>query len=246
MKPPKELYSYHVHNLRAIDRAMHRLALAFRHAISVRDDDTVASFTPLYALLLGAWAECRLQKLMYEPAGFDQGERGAIRSQGAQLNQWQAAVQLAFQKQYNVTKATLTQAALPGPVYSRYTTLIGLLKADLRPVIELRNKLAHGQWVHPLNRRRDDVAEKYKKALQSENLLSLQFKRRLLSYLAETINDLVVSRPAFERDFDTHFRAIVETRRNLATREYGNYVEHMRNKYQRGREQARRCRATTT
>ena len=239
MKPPKELYHYHVRNLRVIDGAMRRVARACRGAISRADEPSVASFVPVYALLLGAWGECRLRKLVYEPSGFDQTEREAILCKPSQLEQWQLAVELAFRKQYGIPKASLTNDTLAHSAHSRYAELGDLLATDLRPVIELRNRLAHGQWAYPLNHAGDDVAVEHMRALRSENLLSLQYKKTLLGHLADAINDLVVSRPAFERDFDAHFRGIVATRRDLVKRDYDGYAAGMRAKYLRGQQRHR-------
>jgi len=242
MKPPRKLYQFHVANLREIDRAIERVARSLRAAVSQGDEIAVSSFMRLYALLLGAWAECRLRKLVYEPKGFDDPERGTICAENTQLKQWQKAVEVAFRRQYKVPKAPITAGVLPHSAHSRYEALSDTLAKDLGSIIELRNKLAHGQWVYPLNNDGDDVAQEQMDALRVENLLSLQFKKRLLESLSAAIHDLVVSRPTFERDFDNHFRLIVETRRNLQNRDYNTWAEGMRQKYQRGKaERSRRA-----
>lgn len=235
MKPPDELYRFHVANLQAIDTAIKRVTLSLRAAISSGDEKTIRAFVRLYALLLGAWAECRLCKLVYEPNGFNEQERTFIRSRSTQLEQWHTAVEIAFRKYYNVPKALLSDKSLAHSTYSQYATILDMLEKDLRPIIELRNKLAHGQWVYPLNNTGDDVAQKQMGALRGENLLSLQFKKALVSYLSDVIHDLVVSRPTFERDFNEHYRAIVATRCNLQRRDYKSYAKQMVKKYERGK-----------
>jgi hypothetical protein len=244
MKPPKKLYQFHVANLQEIDRAMERVARTLRAAISQNDDITVSAFMRLYALLLGSWAECRLQKLLFEPQGFDKAERDVIHAKRTRLGQWQKAVELAFRRQYKTPKAKLSANVLSHSAYSRYITLSNMLTNDLGSVIELRNKLAHGQWVYPLNNNGDDVAQDQLIALKFENLLSLQFKKALLESLSAAINDLVVSKPTFERDFDHHIRVIIETQRNLQKRNYEAWAENQRQKYQRGR--AKRLHNTNT
>jgi hypothetical protein len=235
MKPPEKLYQFHVANLREIDHAMKRVARSIRAAVSREDASTASSFMRLYALLLGAWAECRLRKLIYEPKGFGNLARDAIRGESTQLEQWQMAVEVAFRRQYNVPKAPLTVHTLPHSAHSRYADLSDMLAGDLGSIIKLRNKLAHGQWVYPLNSAGNDVAQEQMNALRAENLLSLQFKKSLLESLAAIIHDLVVSKPTFERDFDDHFQMIVEARRNLQSRDYKSWAESMRQKYQRGK-----------
>ena len=236
MKPPNKIYEFHVSNLQIIDASINRVALSLRRAISQRDEVTTYTFVRLYALLLGAWAECRLCKLLYEPSGFNGQARDRINSTSTHLDRWQTAVELAFRKHYGVPRAVLSQISLPHSAYSRYITLINMLQADLRPIIELRNKLAHGQWVYPLNNEGNDVAQEQMDSLLVENLLSLQFKKALISHLSMAIHDLVVSQPTFERDFDKRYQDIVDTRRNLQTRNYQSWVAQMQKKYQRGKE----------
>lgn len=244
MKSPKKLYHFHVTNLQTIEQAMNRIARSLRETISKGEDAAVRSFVCLYALLLGAWAECRLRKLIYEPQGFDNLERDKIFAIDTQFGQWQTAIEMAFRKQYKIPRAPLTQNILPHSAFSRYKTLSEMLKDELQPIIELRNKLAHGQWIYLLNSEGDDIAQTQMNKLRVENLLSLQFKRNLITYLSSVIHDLVVSKPTFERDFDNHFRAIIETKRNLLHRNYDDYVEKMRQKYQKGKDKLRKNCAT--
>ena len=220
MKPPQKLYQFHVANLREIERAMKRVARSLRAAISQNDTTIVSSFVRLYSFLLGAWAECRLKKLVYEPKGFGNSEREVIQIEPTQLKQWRKAVEAAFRRQYNVPKAPLTSSVLLHSAYSRFVTVSDMLDKDLSSIIELRNKLAHGQWVYPLNSDGTIVAQDQMDALRVENLLSLQFKKKLIETLSAIIQDLVVSKPTFESDFDDYFRLIAETRRNLHTRNY--------------------------
>ena len=235
MKTPKKLYQFHVANLREIDHAMDKIARSLRTSISQGDEATVSAFMRLYALLLGTWAECRLRKLIYEPQGFTDTERETIQAESTQLKQWQKAVEVAFRRQYQIPKAILSASVLSHSAYSRFDTLSKMLTNDLGSIIELRNKLAHGQWYYPLNSEGNDIAQEQMDALRIENLLSLQFKKTLLESLSSAIHDLVVSKPTFERDFDNHLRVIAETQRNLKNRDYIKWAESMRVKYDRGK-----------
>ncbi|MFQ5852626.1 MAG: hypothetical protein ACE5JU_18870 [Candidatus Binatia bacterium] len=240
MRSSEKLYRFHVENLRTIDTALQRVTRSLRDAISRSDDETTFAFVRLYALMLGAWAECRLSKLLYEPNAFNESERHCIRERSTQFDRWSVTVEIAFRKHYHVPRATLSESTLSHSVYARYSSLVKMLNEDLLPTIQLRNKLAHGQWRYPLNSEGDDVAQEQMDVLRNENLLSLQFKRKLLNYLSDVIHDLVVSRPTFERDFDDHYRAIVQTRQNLRNRSFSSYIQKMRGKYKRGQEKRRR------
>ena len=235
MKSQEKLYQFHVENLREINRAMEKIARSLRTFISQSDETSTSSFMRMYSLLLGAWAECRLRKLIYEPHSFINDERNQIQSQHSQLYQWQKTVEIAFRRQYNIPKASLSINVLPHSAFIRYDAIRLMINNDLGSTIELRNKLAHGQWIYPLNKELNDIAQKQMDALRNENFLSLQFKKKLLESLSSVIHDLIVSRPTFERDFDKHFKFITENQRNLQNRDYKKWANKMRLKYNRGK-----------
>lgn len=236
-KPPARLYRYHVANLRSLEGGLKQTARLARESIGQGQEQVTKPLVRLYALLLGAWAETRLQKLLYEKAAFSEAERKAILSQ-KQLERWRSAVVCAFRKQYLIPNADLS-TALPHSARARYLTLLDALESDLRSVIELRNKLAHGQWVYPLNTDGNDIAQVQMNALRLENLLSLQHKWRLLRHLANGVHDVAVSKPTFERDFDKNFSLLEGARTDLRTRSYDKYKAGLRAKRAEGKERRR-------
>jgi len=237
------LFKYHVANIRSIEIAIKNTAVSARRAIAEEKQQARDSFVRLYAFLLGAWAETRLKKLLYEPKGFQEAERHAILSQLTKLESWQKAVEVAFRKQYNVPSAALTEHTLPFTAFAYYSVISAILDKDLRSVIEIRNKLAHGQWIYPLNNEGSEVETKKFKQLRNENLPSLQYKLRLISSIANIIHDLIVSIATFERDFDTHYRHITTTRNNLEKRKYSEYADKLIEKRKRGIEKRKKSKA---
>lgn len=229
-----KLYRFHVANIRAVEIALDNTARSARKAISEESNSATESFVRLYALLLGVWAENRLKKLLFENRGFSPAERSRIAAREAQHDQWTTVVELAFRKHYQVPNAELSDTTLPFSSYARYVGLMELLEKDLRPIIEVRNKLAHGQWIYPLNNDGTDVEQNKYQLLNNENLLSLQYKKSLVSSLSDIVHDLVVSLPTFERDFDQNYRKISNTHNNLRTRSYEAYVRLLVRKKQDG------------
>jgi hypothetical protein len=230
-----KLYRYHVVNLQAVQTGLTHIARACREAISRRDEARTKALTRVYALLLAAWAECRLRKLLLEPNGFTKGDQTTIREKASQVERWHAGVEKAFRRHYSVPNAHLKPPAVPHAAFARLHEITDMLNTDLGPVIELRNRLAHGQWQYAFTSDENEIAEEQMKALRNENLLSLETKRNLLEVLAEILHDLVVSLPTFERDFDDHFRSIAQNRVNLKTRTYEKYAEQLRSRYTRGK-----------
>ena len=75
---------------------------------------------------------------------FSETNREYIKAGNNQLNSWKKAVELGFRIQYNIPNADLSLDVMAHSAFSRYETIIKMLEEDLRPVIELRNKIAHG------------------------------------------------------------------------------------------------------
>ena len=237
MKTDAQLYRFHVANTRELETALRQIFRHLRSAVAREDDATTRAYTRLGLLLVACWAEARFSKLLFEHGAVSTAERHTIDKLATQVERWKHLVELGFRRHYNVPKAKLSKKTLPHSAAMRLDELLGLLEADLNPVITLRNRLAHGQWIYPLNSEGTDVVPEYYQALGQENVLSLQFKQRLLMRLADAVHDLLVSKSTFERDFDSHFAAIRNTRRDLQKRDYSKYVRMMRAKLARGRTQ---------
>jgi len=229
-----KLYKFHVSNIHSIEIALNHSALAARKAIAEQNNPAIKSFVSLNAFLLGAWAENRLRKLLFENNGFRAVERTKILSQQSQIDQWLKLIEISFRKHYNVPHALLNDTNLPFMASAQYIVLSDILDKDLRSVIEVRNKLAHGQWVYPLNSDGTNLEQEKYQLLNSENLPSLQYKKLLLTSLSDIIHDLVVSLPTFERDFNKNYKNITNTRNNLKNRSYEKYEQQLIEKRRRG------------
>jgi len=232
-----DFYRFHTANLREIEGAMRHVARDLHRAIAQSQRRTVSAYTRLSALLLGTWAECRLQKLLYEPGGrgFSDHDRESIRTSKSQYDRWTNTIDLAFRRQYHIPTGPLQPPRLPHTAHYRYNGIMDALSTHLRPIIELRNKLAHGQWLYTLTNDELGISVPEMRAVRRENSLTLTLKHNLLGHLVNVIHDLIVSPPTFIRDFDDHFRALESARIDLQSRGYLKYEKQMKDRYLRGR-----------
>lgn len=144
-RAPSKIYMHHVENLRELERAIKQTARLAKAEIARSDpQQSLRSLLRLYSLLLGAWAECRLRKLLHEQFGFSDEERAHIFAADTQLEQWQRTIDDAFRKHHKVPKAELTSRVLGVSHAARREALHSVLSGELRIIIEIRNKLAHG------------------------------------------------------------------------------------------------------
>jgi len=228
-----KLYRYHVKNLHAVDSAFSHNKRLAHEAIARNELGTLKSLTSIQTLLLGVYGEARLSKLLYELSGFSPDERIAVKQGGALIERWSKAIDIAFCKHYAVLMPALT-TSLPFTARARYLELRRMLETDLAPAFELRNKIAHGQWEWPFVSNKDELSMKHIQQLKTENMLKLQFKRRLIGALADLIHDLVISVATFERDFDARYKHIEDIRRDITTRSYTKWSTQLIEKYKKG------------
>jgi len=145
-----QLYQVHVSNLRTVDSGCTQVYRQLKFCLSSGQTKSYEALLKLSILLVGTWAEVRLLKLLHEPSGFTDADTNAILQKNAKLDQWHFALELAFRHRYKVPKAQLSANSMTITAYSQYCAIRDLLENELRPIVETRNKLAHGQWSRTL------------------------------------------------------------------------------------------------
>jgi hypothetical protein len=230
-----DLYKAHVKNLRAVVDGIAQIERDLNRAIAEENIPLSETLKKLYLFLVGAWAECRLKKLIYENNGFSKNDRDLIKSERTQSNCWNKALELGYRKRYEIPKAALSENTLPATAWLRLDAIRRLLSEEMEPLIELRNTLAHGEWVRPLNSQGTDISNLLIQRINKENALSIKFKMALIESMSQLIHDLVAA-TSFERDFDIHYRYVMMARTNLEKRSYERWKQGMIDKKRRGSE----------
>lgn len=229
------MYANHCQNLVEVENGIKRIELDLRRFISISDSKNEYTYTKILSQLITCWAEVRILKVLYEQGAFSQSEIDAILHGRATLeSKWKDSVELAFLKAYSLNRSLPVESQLTGEPRARYNQIIDLISNELLPSIQLRNRIAHGQWRTAFTSNLKNISAPLTQQLSRENIISLQLKKNILIGLALIIHDLAVSRPTFERDFDKYFRSILENRRNLHNRDYNVYKLKMIAQYQRG------------
>jgi hypothetical protein len=239
-----KLYRYQVENHRRIVESLDVLEHQLRRAIATQDRKTQSALLPLYVLLLGSAAEARLMKIVLEPKAFSSAQVSTIMGASSQVDRWSTLVRLAFLKHAGNfdldAEVTLTTVGRSNELL--YKDICNHIVEDLRSVIELRNKMAHGQWSKPMVNwsapyflRDLRVSEEHIKMLKRENLMTLILKRGMTDRILDIIRDLAISQIAFKRDYDEHYKRIHNRAIQLKTRDYNKYASNLINRFSRGR-----------
>jgi len=177
-------------------------------------------------LVVSMIAEARLRKIGSDPDGFNQRERKTLRDQRSQEGRWLMAVDLAFRRQYAIPyHEDVDSSHRDQTVVERYTTLNKLIREDLKLIIEDRNKLAHGQWAWLLN---SDATSFTRPAPDPLNYQAIKRRNQVVTHLANIVNDLVVSEPTFQRDFDDSYAQVLVAQAAIEGQDYELWAAGLR------------------
>jgi hypothetical protein len=229
------MYKQHCENIREIEEAIKLVELDLRRYISSQQDKHAYKYTKLLSYLITCWTEVRILKLAFEKDVFNVAEIEMIVSAGTLNDKWVTALEIAICKAYGINRSLDIATQLLFTARIQFNELRNLISSDLLSSIELRNRIAHGQWKFAFTNDLKNISTPLTGELRQENIVKLQLKRKLLIGLATLIHDLAVSPTTFERDFDKNYKLIEQNKRNLHKRDFNDYKQKMIAKFERGK-----------
>ena len=238
----RKRYKFQVKNHQRINHALDILENLIRRSIATEDRDTYKALFPLYILLIGACAEARLLKILMEPGQFSQDEITEILKSNTHKDKWLSLIRVSFLKRaVRPINEIITSNNLDRIALHIYRDLETLVESELKIIIELRNKFAHGQWEYPFSNweypfllEKLKISPEHGKLVNKENLLTMLLKRKILDKVLDIIRDLGICRKAFPRDFDKYYKRIESVQIQIKTRSYKKYKDSLINKYKKG------------
>jgi len=132
------------------------------------------------------------------------------------IDKWLLLADFFFKKQYLKRQdRELNKLNLGMTTYSRYQTIKSIINDDIRPFVELRNKLVHGQWAVAIN-----LTGKGKNQELTTNIWKLSKKEIMLikafvKHLPPLMKLLITSKKTFERDYDKYTHKILKAKSDL-------------------------------
>lgn len=231
---PTKKYKQHTANLRAVDEAFKEAVAVARSAIRDQKNDLEEAQSKLCGLLLGVWAETRLSKLLNEQNFFADDERDRYFGIDNLFDRWTAVLEHGFRKHYRARQ--LSEASLGHGAFHQFCTLRQHLEFHIKPILEIRNKLAHGQWIYPFasNSPNGEVVQEKYLALKNINIHSLNLQYLILKHLSDLIFLLLANKTAFQRDFDNSYSKISDQVRRLESQSYQTYRNKIIQRSQQG------------
>ena len=226
-------FKYHTENLRTLEYAIKQIQRDLR--VYIAKDNAMAEmvYTRILSYLVVSWTEVSLQKLICQRRLFSTNEEKAIQSKKSLEQKWKTCLDLAVRKQFNIHNASII-SKLPFTYKSYYKELGRIIDEDLVPSIEVRNRIAHGQWKYAFNKECSDLSPGIIANIRKENIITLQMKMKVLKTMSSIINDFCISTDLVQRDFDKKYKLIDDQINNLHKRSYSEYRLQMQKKFDRG------------
>ncbi len=229
---PENLYKIHLENERALSEAFGVARQVCKSAIRTGKARQEAVLTKNCALLLGAKLESTLLRIIHDPTGFSSDQRQRIVSASTVADKWLRVVREAFASRHDIPVGRVPRD-LPFTAQARYGEIERLVKEQFVPLIELRNSLAHGQWHRTLNSSGTKVDPRRMAQLAKQSVWRLAIQDNILRHVSLLIHDLVVTRTAFERDFDERWNNLNSALRRLESSSGERWEQHLRERHER-------------
>ena len=147
-----EVFKAQTSNVRRLDAARRQIRRSINHALRRSDDAAEEAHTIVLALLYCAWMEATLLKLLCTPYGLSPIEIEQIKSA-----QQTSGIGAAWVECIDVGLRRVGEQPKTGDLPNIRQRLCKLIETFVKSPAELRNKIAHGQWVTCLNRDRTAV-----------------------------------------------------------------------------------------
>lgn len=242
--PSSAEFRKHSQNFAAVKAELTQIELLHKQSIRAGKEPEIRSMRRTHTLYLGIYAEAKLRKILSDPTGFNESEREALWHVSDQYSRWVSAVQLAFRRHYSVLfHLPLNEYTLGVSVSSRADQVIQLLAEYVKPVIEVRNKLAHGQWVWQLKSRSEGQFVQNSTNYDS-NYTTTVSTHAVIETVGNLVHILAVSEPTFDRDYDSLMKQLDAARSGLDGQSYGDFVKELRGRRRSSSSSANQARPT--
>lgn len=144
--------------------------------------------TKMYSLLYSAWSEAQFVQILHTPKALyprDIQDIEAEKDMNGVINGWKLLITLAIDKVGDVNKSK--------DLLTRKETIINIITNHIEKQSILRNKIAHGQWVHALNRKHTKESFDFTSDLHNLDYVKIDILFKIHKFLGLIMRDLVQS-----------------------------------------------------
>jgi hypothetical protein len=199
----------HANNRAKLNRAITHLEIALNTAIRGNHKEQEHALVRVVAILRMAWVESSFSCLLHSQNVLSDNQVIFIRNHPNEITKWHGLCEFLFRLQYLKGKQKpLNRVNLGVTVFTRYSLLKEILDNYIAPFIELRNKLAHGQWHVALTNDGTDKNSSMTATVWTLSKKELLLIKSITEATVRLFGMLIVGTKQFESDFEKVFRKI--------------------------------------
>jgi len=192
------LFQEQTKNVKYLKKVQNILRKDINHYIKKNDSFSVKYKTLQYAHLYSALSEAEFLQMLLTPNKFTSAEIATIKRQQSIEKKWNALIEIAF------NKANASWQSVPD-LHSKHDFILDLIEKYVKGPKNLRNKIAHGQWVIALNSNNTAVDSTITNDLNQLDMVKISIWFEVHHSLCDIVRDLIQSaNNAFLRDFNKH------------------------------------------
>lgn len=212
----KEYLRLHKKNRTRTRHGITHLNRALNSALRRDEEDSAYIHVRCLLILWIAYFETSINCILHSANQLTYRERRLIVAKHSLLDKWLLLLDVCFRKYYMPTrKRNFTKLNLGATNFYRYKELKMVLQNQVGPLIEVRNRLAHGQWHIAFNNEGTDKSQDLTSHIWKLTKKDILYIKSLIYSVVSLLTELTCSRASFEKKFDNYIKRIE------AAREYG-------------------------
>lgn len=184
--PPKSIFSIQTDNVRALEKAWEQGNRLLNESLRSQNQDAISIQTKLMALLFSSYTEAIFSKLIHTPHALTEFEINSLKSEfkSNSYKGWVKCLKVV------VNKITTKEQPYKDKVIVDVTTL---LQNYIKEPSEVRNRMAHGQWITALNKDNTRINEALSTKIRMLDIITLTRYKNSFTLLSLIIEDLIES-----------------------------------------------------
>lgn len=188
----EEIFMASTVNLKDLKKQRKRIGALVNRAIREKQDSDLMSLTKVYALLYSAYVEISFLKLIHTPKAFAESEITQIMCGRNLEEKWLKCVDFALKKLHTTNL---------GEVANKKQMLNRILQEYIIGPSQIRNKVAHGQWIYCLNNECTKINQSTTNQMADLDFVKIERYFCIYDKFHQCILDLLISQKTHYRDY---------------------------------------------
>jgi len=215
-----ELAKAHAKNRKKIKQAITQLNRSLNQAIKENKVELQEANIRVIIILYSSFLEASLGYIVhFYGAQISVTNKNNTLSRSSELDKWNYLIDLLFRKRYlNGKSKSFNLINLGHTNFHRYEYIKNLLNNEIQTIIEIRNKLAHGQWAVAFTSDGDATNQDTTTRIWTLSKKDVLATKNIVTNYIRLVEKLIASDSSFKETFDDVVHKLEATKIEHETR----------------------------